>query len=426
MCWMGFKKIGASLAALTIGGFLAQGNVKAQQLDYWVYSDFAQGEALKLQQTFIDEFTARHPGLTISISGRGDDDLLTGQIAGAASGTGPDVFMNSTSFGALLVKAGVLKNIYQDWMAMDEGFRNQFNPSLIDICTPRPEVMYCLPYTGYGSFMYRNLTVLEEAGIDPNELIKDWDDWKQQLEKIKAVGKQGVNDLSQTWFSIANIYSGVAEQDEWGIDFDNVKTLIKPDKLAQALAMLIDLKSYSSGTSEDEQVTKDLFITNQLAFVVNGPWVNPIFEQAAKESGLKYDRVLVPGVKEGAYGGVKGFELIGVAPKENAKIAWEFAAFVAEKQQMTRWAAALGRFNSNDAALAEPEIASHPLLAITNEASKHAIFNRPPFFIKPYPADYFSVLLDGVADAVDGGHDDVRQLAENIIDNLNALIAEEE
>jgi len=117
-----------------------------------------------------------------------------------------------------------------------------------------------------------------------------------------------------------------------------------------------------------------------LLFFVGGPWNNPIFEQAASASGLKYDWVLIPGAQEGAHGGVKGFEFIGIAPKENAKIAWEFAAHVAEKNQMTRWAAALGRFNSNDAALQDPQVAGHPLLAITRDAVLHAIFNRPPFF----------------------------------------------
>jgi len=395
----------------------------AQELDYWVYSDFAQGEALRLQQTFIEEFTAKYPDVKITISGRGDDDLLTGQIAGAASGTGPDVFMNSTSLGAILAKAGVLKNIYQDWMAMDEEFRAQFNPDLIAMCTPQPEVMYCIPYTGYGSFMYRNLSVLEEAGIDPNQPIKDWEDWKAQMQKLEAAGKRSVNDLSQTWFSVANIYSGVAEMDEWGIDFDNRKTLIKPEKLAEAAQMLIDIKPYTTGTSEDEQVTKDLFITNQLAYIVSGPWTNPIFEQAAASSGLKYDWVLVPGAVEGSYGGVKGFEFIGVAPKENAKIAFEFAAHVAEKNQMTRWAAALGRFNSNDAALADSQVASHPLLALTNEAASHAIFNRPPFFVEPYPADYWSVLLDGIADIVDGV-ETAQEGAQRIVEELDALVEE--
>jgi len=420
MGWIGF----GSVAALALTGVLASGVTQAQQLDYWVYSDFAQGEALKLQQTFIGEFTAKHPGVKITISGRGDDDLLTGQIAGASSGTGPDVFMNSTSLGAILAKAGALKNIYEDWMAMPEEFRAQFSPDLIKMCTPQPGVMYCLPYTGYGSFMYRNLTLLEEAGIDPKQPIKDWSDWKTQMEKVAATGKKAIPDMSQTWLSLANIYSGTAQPEEWGIDFDNKKTRINPGKLAETAQMLLDIKSYTSGTSEDDQVTKDLFSTNQLAFVVSGPWVNPIFEQVAKERGLKYDRVLVPGAKEGQYGGVKGFEFIAVAPKANAKLAWEFAAYVAEKKQMIRWASALGRFNSNEAALADPQVAGHPLLAITNEASKHAIFNRPPFFVKPYPTDYWSVLLDGVADIVEGD-ETPQDGAKRIVGELNELIEAE-
>jgi len=178
-------KAAACLLSLTV----VVGHACAQQLDYWVYSDFAQGEALRLQQSFIEEFTAKYPDVKITISGRSDDDLLTGQIAGAASGSMPDVFMNSTSYGAILAKAGVLKNIYPDWMEMGEEFRAQFNPELIAMCTPQPEVMYCIPYTGYGAFMYRNLTVLEEAGIDPNQPIKDWDDWKEQMQKLEAAGK---------------------------------------------------------------------------------------------------------------------------------------------------------------------------------------------------------------------------------------------
>lgn len=409
------------MAVVALSTAFLAGAAGAQELDYWVYSDFAQGEALKLQQSFIDEFTTKHPGLKITISGRGDDDLLTGQIAGAASGTGPDVFMNSTSLGAILVQAGALKNIHEDWMAMPEEFRSQFNPELIEMCTPEPGVMYCLPYTGYGSFMYRNLTVLEAAGIDPNEPIRDWADWKAQMEKIKAAGKNAVPDMSRTWFSVANIYSGVAEQDEWGIDFEGDKTLIAPEKLAQATQFLVDIKPYTTGTTEDDQVTKDLFVTNDLAFIVGGPWINPIFEQAAKESGLRYDWVLVPGATEAQKGGVKGFEFIAVAPNENADIAWQFAAYVAEKEQMTRWAAALGRFNSNDAALADPAVASHPLLAITNEASKHAIFNRPPFFVEAYPTDYWPVLLDGVASIIEED-ETPEEGAQRIVEELNEVI----
>src|SRR6516225_8144922 len=109
----------ANLMALGVAA--AVGGARADEpvtLEYWVYSDYAQGDALKLQQTFIDEFKKTHPNVSINITGKGDDDLLTGEVTGAASGTLPDVFMNGVDVGATLVQAGALKNMYDDWMAM--------------------------------------------------------------------------------------------------------------------------------------------------------------------------------------------------------------------------------------------------------------------------------------------------------------------
>ena len=44
---------------------LGTGSLAAQELQYWVYSDFAQGDALALQQEFIAEFEAENPGVKI-------------------------------------------------------------------------------------------------------------------------------------------------------------------------------------------------------------------------------------------------------------------------------------------------------------------------------------------------------------------------
>jgi multiple sugar transport system substrate-binding protein len=194
----------------------AVGSARADEpvtLEYWVFSDFAQGDALKLQQTFIDEFKKTHPNVTINISGKGDDDLTTGEVTGAASGTLPDVFMNGVDVGASLVAAGALNNIYADWMAMPKEYRDQFSPDTIATCTPKPDTMYCIPYTGFGTFMFRNLTVLKAAGIDPSVPIKDWADWLAQMKKIKDAGKFAVPDQTQTWQSVVETYSGVASPD---------------------------------------------------------------------------------------------------------------------------------------------------------------------------------------------------------------------
>ncbi|MFV0244518.1 MAG: extracellular solute-binding protein [Qingshengfaniella sp.] len=411
--------------AITCGAALA-GAAHAQDkvnLEYWVYSDFAQGEALKLQETFIAEFEAAHPGVSIAISGKGDDDLTAGQVAGAMSGSGPDVFMNATSAGAALVRAGALKNIYGDWMAMPEDFRAEFTDDLIDVCRPAAETLYCLPYTGYGSFMYRNLHVLAEAGIDPAAPITHWSVWMDQIRQIGETGKSAIPDEAQVWPSVAEIYSGIANDDEWGADFANDVTRINPEKFAQAGQLLLDMAPYTSGTSRNDQATRDLFISNQLAFYITGPWVNPTFVNAGMVYGQDYDWVLVPGATAEQQGGIKGHEFIAVAPKDHADIAWEFAAYVAAKEQQIRWSTLLGRYVANAAALSDPEVQANPLLAITNQATEKALYNQAPFFVEPYPNDYWSELAD-MATAIAQGDVTPEEGAAELVENLNEILAD--
>lgn len=182
----------AGIAALIALGAAGMAAAQDRVLEYWVYSDFAQGEALALQQEFIKEFTASHPGVSISITGKGDDDLTAGQVAGAASGDLPDVFMNGFAVGAQLVEVGALSNIYDKWMAMPESYRAQFDADALKSCMPKPEELYCLPYTGFGSLLFRNLTVLEKAGIDPTTPPATWAEWLAQMEKVKAAGMYAI------------------------------------------------------------------------------------------------------------------------------------------------------------------------------------------------------------------------------------------
>ena len=82
----------------------------------------------------------------------------------------------------------VLRNVYDNWMAEPEAFRSQFNPQMIAEMTPEANAMWGVPYTGYATFLYRNLKVSKAAGIDPNEPIETWDQWLEQMKKINDAG----------------------------------------------------------------------------------------------------------------------------------------------------------------------------------------------------------------------------------------------
>lgn len=398
------------------------GALSAQELQYWVYSDFAQGDALKLQQEFIAEFEAANPGVKIVISGRGDDDLTSGQIAGAASGTLPDVFMNGLNVGAQLVEVGALANIYPEWMAMPQEFRDQFDADAIKSCSPKPETMYCIPYTGFGEIMYRNLTVLQAAGVDTATPPATWEEWLGQMKKVKESGKFAVPDQTQVFNSVASMFAIAGDKAQWGIDYDKKQTLIQPEAATRALRTFVDMKPLQSGTSRNDQGTKDLFITNQLAFHVVGPWVNPSYEQAAKESGLKYDYVLVPGGKAGDHGGIKSYEFVGVAPGKNREIAWKFASYLTEKKQMARWAKLLSRYNANAAAMQDPEVTALPLIVKSVEAVKYAVDVTPPYFVATMPNCYRSIMTD-TASAVADGELSAEEGAKELIAELNDCLA---
>lgn len=401
---------------------LSSGVLSAQELQYWVYSDFAQGDALKLQQEFIAEFEAENPGVKIVISGRGDDDLTSGQVAGAASGTLPDVFMNGLAVGAQLVEVGALANIYPEWMAMPQEYRDQFDTDAIKSCSPKPETMYCIPYTGFGEIMYRNLTVLEAAGIDTKTPPATWDEWYAQMVKVKESGKFAIPDQTQVFNSVASMYAVRGDKAKWGIDFEKRQTLIEPEPMARTLQMFIDMAPMQSGTSRNDQATKDLFITNQLAFHVVGPWVNPNYAQAAAESGLKYDFVLVPGSTAGDHGGIKSYEFVGVSPGPNREIAWKFAAYITEKKQMARWAKLLSRYNANAAAMQDPEVTALPLIVKSVEAVRYAMDVMPPYFAGAVPNCYRSIMTD-MASAVADGEYTAEEGAEELIAELNDCLA---
>jgi multiple sugar transport system substrate-binding protein len=388
-------------------------------LEFWTFSDYATDVGGDLMKTYISEFEAAHPGVKINMTGKGGDELNSGIVTSAASNSIPDIYMGTTSQGALFTKINAMANVYDKWMAMPETYRNQFNPDMIKEVTPKDKTMYAMPFTGYATFLYRNLTVLKAAGIDPAEKVDTWDAWLAQQKKIKEAGYLGMGSFYNDWWDFTNIYSGAATDSEWGIDFANKTTMINPDKYLQTVKFLEEAKKYGTENGDQDQATTDLFLSNKLAFIVSGPWMNPTFLAAKQSSGLDYDYVLIPGATPDNKGGVRGTEFIGFSPtSKNFDLAWEFAAYICDGPQLTRWGQKLARYNSNNDAMAK---VSDPLLSITIDAAKSSLFERPPHFTEAYPGNYYQVLQDNLAQITSGALTP-EEGAKELITQLNETI----
>ena len=398
---------------------VAATEVKPVTLEFWTFSDYATDSGGDLMKTFIAEFEAAHPGVTINMTGKGGDELNTGIVTSASSGTIPDIYMGTTSQGALFTGINAMANVYDRWMAMPEDFRSQFNADMIKEVTPADKTMYAMPFTGYATFLYRNLTVLKAAGIDPATPINTWDEWLAQMKTLKEAGYLGMGSFYNDWWDFTNIYSGAATSEEWGIDFAAKKTMINPEKYIQTVKFLEAAKAYGTENGDQDQATTDLFLSDKLAFIVTGPWMDPTFK-AAKENGLDYDYVLIPGATADNKGGVRGTEFVTISPTSaNADLAWEFVTYICDEPQLLRWTQKLARFNANEKAMAQVD---DPLLKITIEAAKSSLFERPPHFTQAYPGNYYQVLQDNLAQITSGVFTPEAGAAD-LITQLNATIA---
>jgi hypothetical protein len=117
---------------------------------------------------------------------------------------------------------------------------------------------------------------------------------------------------------------------------------------------------------------------------------------------------------------MKGTEFIGFSPNsKNFQLAWEFGMYICDEPQLERWGKTLGRFNANDAAIAK---VTDPLLAITYEAAKSGLLERPPHFVEAYPGNYYQVLQDNLAQITSGVFTPEAGAADLII-QLNKAIA---
>ena len=304
-------------------------------------------------KVFIAEFEASHPGVKINMTGKGGDDLNTGIVSSATSNTIPDIYMGTTSQGALFTKVKALANVYDKWMAMPEAYRAQFNPDMIGELSPKEGELWGMPFTGYATFLYRNLNVLKAAGIDPAAPITDWTVWLEQMKAIKDSGNSVWVPSTMTG-GISPISIVAQPLQTNGALTLQTKTprstrKVPPDSQVPRRSQSIWHREWRSGPGDNRSVPKQ-----QTRLHRHGPVDGPNLQEAAKNSGLDYDYVLIPGATADNKGGVKGTEFIGFAPNgKNLDLAWEFATYICDEPQLTRWGQALGRYNSNNVAISK-------------------------------------------------------------------------
>lgn len=178
---------------------------------------------------------------------------------------------------------------------------------------------------GYGSLLYYNEKLLQEAGLDVPTTPG------QFLEAIEKTTKrdQGVFGLVATSIEHPNL---VVEAGTWvmgqGLDWvrDGKYNFTDPKIVAAVEQYRRSMRSAPPGTNST--TARQLFLDGKAAFLRDGPWIWAFIDKApaATKASLKVARVPFPNVTGGTSNGI---HIAASIPKEKQELVWKLIALAA-------------------------------------------------------------------------------------------------
>jgi ABC-type glycerol-3-phosphate transport system substrate-binding protein len=207
--------------------------------------------------------------------------------------------------------------------------------------------------------------VLKQAGINPDDGIKDWNDWLNQMKAVHAKGLYASEKvLTYDWSQLA--YLGCIPDADWKLTADRRSVTLPPSLLGTDYAFMKQVEAYSTPSDLFAQQSLDLFLADKLAFHIGGPQPFTTFEQAKQSKGFDYDFIPMPGqTADKKVGGFFSGEMLFLSSPKNIDAAWKFATFMSDAAQLKRLAAGIGRYVANDVALNDPSVKANALVQLT-------------------------------------------------------------
>jgi len=272
-------------------------------------------------------------------------------IAAARAGNLPDIFgiLGEKRTLGSFVKAGHILNLAPYMQANGSEWKERFYPKTLEVVTFKPDNTFNAPEGIYGApidttvinFVY-NKSLFKEAGLNPQNPPKTFDEFMDYAKKIKA--KANTNGFVCGWGE-GWLLDCLAT--EWAINLmgeDKFFKTIKGD-VAYTDKDWIEVFSYFSKmrdsgllapniTTMINKESEDAFSKNQAAFSFNGSWAVNVYRQLG--ANLDYGFFPLPKISNNfpvkVWGGA-GSSFMVNAHSANREEAVKFLNWLTEKEQ---------------------------------------------------------------------------------------------
>lgn len=276
------------------GGAASSGPVTLRFMSHNILEKPA-GEYL---QQMVDEFTQQNPGIKVTVESVPNSDVLTKLTTGAQGNNLPDLIDGQNVGVAGFVNLNAAMDITD--MVEKAGIKDQYFPTILDGCRTQEGRLMGLPfYSGTDALYYRS-DYFEEAGLDPKQPPKTWDDLVATAKKLTNAdkGRYGFGFYGKTHFPsrVINFMLNAGPDGElMRLDKATGKYNIHINSAdsQKAWQYLVDLHLVHNVTPPnivemDYPANVSAFAAGNLAMMLTGPWGAQTFIATNKDIDGKF------------------------------------------------------------------------------------------------------------------------------------------
>jgi len=254
-----------------IGLLVVSGAVGAQKTQILVWG----GTSLTVgTEELLKELAVRYPDIEVTFELFNPDDIAEKFLLAMAAGTAPDIVTLSeaqvvgiSNLGALMSLDAFMANDPDvspaDWVPM------VYQSSVVN------GILYALPITTDVRGLFYNKRMFGDAGLDPDQAPKTWDDlayYARLLTRTNSDGRMtqlGINPLDAQgtlyFFALANGAKFLSE--------DGRSALLNRPEVIEAMEYIVHLYDTQGGYDPVRTFgSGDRFLNQQVAMRINGNW----------------------------------------------------------------------------------------------------------------------------------------------------------
>lgn len=399
----------------------AAGSSKKVVIKYWyAYGDKIEEAKLHMVKTFNEsqdkyEVVAEHQG--------GYDDLHAKVQAAFAAGNAPAVTDLEIASTGVFANSGMLEELTpyvekdKDQVKLDD-----FIPGLMGNAYVNGK-LYGLPFMRSTPIMYKNVTMLKNAGLDPAG-PKTWEELEQYSRVLKEKGKIGMTIPVDIWY-----YEALVAQSGGRMLSEDGKTAAFND--AAGVAPVEFWKRLSSEglikmpVGDEAGATAGKDWANQMsAFKIGSTAGVAESLEIAKGNGFELQTAFMPANKD--YGVPTGGCQLVITSKskpEEKEAAWEFIKWMTSKENTIYQHKHVGYLPTRTSAAESEELQEHfkqfPQYKVAVDQLQYA---RPRPMENAYP-EVANILSDAIQKAIIDPNTSPQDALNQAAEKANKLLA---